>query len=642
MADSNEPLLSLEEKRLELEKQITNLQTSIYHWKIWNAEYDGLKEEILSLPENSSREHILELGRNLEGSQVTEKEVRALLGEGSSGPIVSRSPQQVARAIDRRIDYVLENIKTLERRATSLEDKLNALVMEQPDDGLNEEGMPITDIVERLDEDGNVISSSTTMPGKETNELLNALKKAGLEVRDGKLNKEKTTTEVNDSSVSLASSTNKAEESPVPDTSGNKFIRAPESDVKTQSPVEVKSQVPDTSARGKDGTTSSLPVAAPDSTSGMGPLEPDGISTDAGEKEWSAMAEVDGDTPEDAALRREMLQYGLEEVGAIVAELELDEDGSEFSIDDEDYDLDAEDSEDEDEYGRTTRKVLDDDYIKRMRELEKKLNAKSLQNIGPDSSILPSDVRTQVDQAPSAMKKGPAKKKTVAFAKELDIAPEPSPKPASAPTNAKAEVLPPPIQEEVVERSGVANIIKERNTGSAKKVSRFKSSRNAENSTHVGTATVIQSTLKPPNSSSSLNSRAPVVTPPLFPAIPSTPQPFSHPILDPDTISLKEHNKGGMNGKKASIKPLADVLVERTVHRDSAVPPDPDELDEAIHRREVAAEFYKLRNHKIQQSGGFLQENATESLVSLNADDHSQGEQEKPKRVSRFKAARAK
>ncbi|EGD98160.1 hypothetical protein TESG_05546 [Trichophyton tonsurans CBS 112818] len=642
MADSNESLLGLEEKRLELEKQITNLQTSIYHWKIWNAEYDGLKEEILSLPENSSREHILEVGRNFEGSQVTEKEVRALLGDGSSGPIVSRSPHQVARAIDRRIDYVLENIKTLERRATSLEDKLNALVMGQPDDGLNEEGLPITDIVETLDEDGNVISSSTTMPGKETNELLNALKKAGLEVRDGKLNKEKATTEVKDSSVSLASTRNKAEESPVPDTSRNISTRAPESDVETRSPEEVKSQVPDTSTREKDGTTS-LPVDAPDSTSGMRPLEPDGTSTDVGEKGWPELAEVDGDTPEDAALRREMLQYGLEEVGAIVAELELDEDGSEFSIDDEDYDLDEEDSEDEDEYGRTTRKVLDDDYIKRMRELEKKLNAKSLQNIGPDSSILPSDVRTQVEQAPSAMKKkGPAKKKTVAFAKELDIAPEPSPKSAPAPTKAKAEVLPPPIQEEVVERSGAANITRERNTGSAKKVSRFKSSRNTENSTAVDTATVTQSTLTPPNSSSSLNSRAPVIPPPLFPATPSTPKPFSHPIPDPDTISLKEYNKGDMNGKKPSNKPLADVLVERTVHRDSVVPPDPDELDEAIHRREVAEEFYKLRNHKIQQSGGFLQETATESLVSLNADDHSQGEQEKPKRVSRFKAARAK
>jgi unconventional prefoldin RPB5 interactor 1 len=70
------------------------------------------------------------------------------------------------------------------------------------------------------------------------------------------------------------------------------------------------------------------------------------------------IADLD-EPPEDAKLRREMLQYGLNEVGAIVAELEVDENASEFSIED-DYDSYGYDSEDEeeDEYGRTTRRVL--------------------------------------------------------------------------------------------------------------------------------------------------------------------------------------------------------------------------------------------------------------------------------------------
>ncbi|EFQ99690.1 hypothetical protein MGYG_02703 [Nannizzia gypsea CBS 118893] len=641
MAGSNESLMSLEQKRLELEKQITDLRTSIYHWKLWNAEYDGLKEEILSLPEDSSREHILEVGRTFEGSEVTEKEVRALLGEGSSGPTISRSPQQIARAIDRRIDYVLENIKALEKRAVSLEDQLSSLFLEQPDNGLNEEGLPITDIVEELDEDGNVISSSTTMPGKETNELLDVLKKAGLEVPNGKPKKEKGTSEVKvtDSSPSVPSMNNNSEEPPVPDTSGRSSIQVSEAEVKTRAQGKTKTPEVENSVDKKSNAISS-PAVAPIATSETRPLELEVPAADAEEKDLSVNAEVEGDTLEDAALRREMLQYGLEEVGAIVAELELDEDGSEFSIDDEDYDLDDQDSEDEDEYGRTRSRVLDDDYIKQMRELEKKLNAKSLQNIGPDASILPSDVQTQVEQAPSAMKKGPAKKKTVAFATELDIAPEPSPKPATVATKAETEVLPPPMQEAVIERSGEASMAKAKDTGSAKKVSRFKRARDTTDSTSVGTVT--QPTSMPPNGSSSLNSRAPAIPPPLFPATSSTPKPFSQPIPELDTLSLKEGNQGNKDNKKTNNKPLADVLVERAVHRDSVVPPDPDELDEAIHRREVAAEFYKLRNHKIQQSGGFLQENATEPLPALNTSDHSQGEQEKPKRVSRFKAARAK
>src|SRR5699024_3917482 len=141
--------------------------------------------------------------------------------------------------------------------------------------------------------------------------------------------------------------------------------------------------------------------------------------------------EVD-EPPEDAALRREMLQYGLDEVGAVVAELDLDEDGSEFSIDEEDdYDYDCmgdeTEDEDEDEYGRTTRRVIDDDYRKQMLELEKKLNAKGLQNIGPDPSSLPVEVKGELDK-PSAIKSNvPGQKSTmkkkVAFADDLDIAP---------------------------------------------------------------------------------------------------------------------------------------------------------------------------------------------------------------------------
>ncbi|KAF3483872.1 uncharacterized protein GIQ15_03196 [Arthroderma uncinatum] len=637
MADTGEALTGLEQKRLQLEKQITDLQSSIYHWRLWNAEYDGLKEELSSLPEDSTREDILQIGINFGGSQVTEKEVRVLLGDGSPGPTISRSPQQIIRAIDRRIDYVLDNIKALEKRAAALDDKLKAfLVAGQPDTGLNEEGLPITDIVEELDEDGNVISGSTTMPGKETNQLLDVLKKAGLDVPGGKAKSEPTTSgskTAGATPATPASTSTDAERSSARDVTTSKPTETLGLNTKPQIQQETGRQQVKTPIR-ENGVPlkSNIPIVDSVKTS----TESATSTTDTVEKGVSTMVEVEDDSPEDAALRREMIQYGLEEVGAIVAELELDEDGSEFSIDDEDYDLDDEDSDCEDEYGRSTKRVLDDDYIKQMRELEKKLNAKSLQNIGPDTSSLPSDVRTQVEQGPSAIKKGPAKKKKVAFAEELDIAPEPSPKPAPSVPKAK-EYLPPPIQEAVVERSGSIDRAKVQDSGSTRKASRFKRARKTEEPISSGVTT--QSTQIPSNIGSSLNSRAPVIPPPLFPATPSTPKPFSQPIPDLDRLSISSDNK---TNTKVNNKPIADVLVERTVHNDSAIPPDPDELDESIHRREVAAEFYKLRNLKVQQSGGFLQEDEVEPLVLVDADEQSQNGQDKPKKVSRFKAARAK
>ncbi|PHH86137.1 hypothetical protein CDD83_10674 [Cordyceps sp. RAO-2017] len=86
--------------------------------------------------------------------------------------------------------------------------------------------------------------------------------------------------------------------------------------------------------------------------------------------------------PEDAALRRQMLQYSMGEVGAVVAELELEEnttdDGEVFDYDDDFDDLDGDaDEDDEDRHGRSTGRTVTDRYRQRMLELEKKLGVTS-------------------------------------------------------------------------------------------------------------------------------------------------------------------------------------------------------------------------------------------------------------------------
>jgi unconventional prefoldin RPB5 interactor 1 len=69
------------------------------------------------------------------------------------------------------------------------------------------------------------------------------------------------------------------------------------------------------------------------------------------------------------------------------------------------------------------------------------------------------------------------------------------------------------------------------------------------------------------------------------------------------------------------------------------MPPDPYELDEALHRQEVVTEFYKLRNRRIQQEGGFLQDDEeSQQMVPLGEAESG----EPRKKVSRFMAARMK
>lgn len=78
------------------------------------------------------------------------------------------------------------------------------------------------------------------------------------------------------------------------------------------------------------------------------------------------------ETKEEADLRREMLEYGLNGVGPVVAEMDLEE-YSDAEYDDEDY-QDGSGSE-ENEYGMSTNFQITDEYRRQMMELQQRLNA---------------------------------------------------------------------------------------------------------------------------------------------------------------------------------------------------------------------------------------------------------------------------
>lgn len=82
---------------------------------------------------------------------------------------------------------------------------------------------------------------------------------------------------------------------------------------------------------------------------------------------------------------------------------------------------------------------------------------------------------------------------------------------------------------------------------------------------------------------------------------------------------------------------MADKLIEREPSLNDAAPPDPDDFDEALHRQEINTEFYRLRNRKIAQEGGFTKESMEETqTVPLDEDENGQP----TAKLSRFMAAR--
>ncbi|KAH7119616.1 Prefoldin subunit-domain-containing protein [Dendryphion nanum] len=544
---TKDPMENIENRRAELEENITKLRDALGHWQNWELEYSILQQEIESA-HSPSAPQILEIGRGLGSKLVNEKELQDLLGKDTT-----RNANQVVAMISRRIDYVQQNISTVQKQLDAAEKKLAATSILLESDMENEEGLPMMDIVEELDEDGNVISSELMQPGKAAPAIVEALRKTGLK-----------TTERSDQPQA---------------TQRNKLVN--------QSPLEAHGYNDALSDFTFVKGTNVVEVDQNDNMIATYPIIPQ------------------GDTQEEAALRREMLQYGLSEVGSVVAEIDLetptieysDEDGDDF----ENYDSEEDEEEDEDEYGRSIRREVSDDYRQQMLELEKKLNAKMMENVGPRPDNFPlaeysNDIRTLIVQkgdnvtepgvVNGVSSETTTKKKGVRFADNVDVSQAPT---ASSlqeePTFNSKKTPKPTMSDTIVERTGPSPQPPS-SPPEPPKVSRFKSSRAATAQPNVQ-------------------------------ILPSPPVPQPQPIPQ------------GPKGRT-----LADTVTEHGSQ--SSNPQPPDEFDPVMINREIQVEYHKMRNKMIQQQGGFSP-SAEEVESPILEEDIG-----KTKKVSRFKAAKLK
>lgn len=582
--------LDLERHRQLLEENIEKLRKSLRHWQTWEAEYEGLKEEILAVKPTPNPQQLLAICRGYEGELVTRKEVEELLGVTTV-----RTASQVVNMLDRRIDYVEQNVRTIEKQIETGENRLAAATVISTPNVRNEEGLPLTEIIEELDEEGNIISSHTSTPGSAKPQLLEVLQKAG--VKDLPIPSTSSSLPI---SMEVVDDPKPALPSTLKDTKkGVKFTD------ETKSGPEL--EMSQTARRLEDVMKlAKLQEAAPS--------EPPVIPAD--------------ESPEDAALRREMLQYGMSEVGAVVAELNL-EDGSDWT--DDGYDQDEISStDDEDEYGRSTGHIVDEELRQRMIELEEKLGVRMIENIGKKASdyeivkegigrvtindgeenVVPktgSEDKSRDDS--TSQPTSTSVKKSVRFSEDLDISSAPKSPTSPAPTVNKPKLLAPVT--DIVERT-----VPEQADGPIpqKKTSRFKLARSSPSGNLNGP-------LATPSNSQTISNLL------LHPAKPISPKPFSTPIPFSPAIDQDRTVPTGPEGKT-----LAATVVERDIPPNTTIA-EPDELNPQLLYQEVATEYHKMRNRMIYKQGGFVKEEEGE-IVSFTEEEGG------PKKMSRFKAAR--
>jgi unconventional prefoldin RPB5 interactor 1 len=514
-----------------------------------------------------------------------------LFGVGK-GPI--RHPIEVSRLVDRRLDYVQQNVSTISKQVQKIEDQLSEVLeeMDRENDDTLEPGLPITEILEELDEDGNVISSKVTQPEQQTAQIVETLRKAGLKDIDPK-SKDGVTTKTSEPETTekpKGASANKTKDTPKTATVAPKATKKGVSFAEEVQEREIPSRADNASASKSSGVDPSL-------FSGTFANGERVIELDDDDDIIGAQAVIPEDeSPEDARLRREMLQYNLNEVGQVVAELDLDENLSEFEDNDDyfDDDYDSELSEEEDEHGRSIRPGVSKSYRDQMRELDKQLRSRIIGNLGPnleevDPVYDPEGLRrlvvrgeegTSDENVKSAMSKGKeavksdaSGKKGVRFSEELDVQEAPK---TEAPAASKPRTAP---IADVVERAPSKPQAPSQPTKPAK-VSRFKQNRAA--------------------------------------ATDETVQPESN---------------------QASGSVMSDQIVEHAAAptTNARAPEEVDELDPELQQRQLASEYYRLRNNIIRQQGGFkeTEEEADDPLMEQFPDG-------KMKKVSRFKAARMK
>jgi unconventional prefoldin RPB5 interactor 1 len=560
----------VEAQLAELEANIARLKKALHHWQTLELDYEGLREEFHLLPEDSSTETCLQTARDFKPVLVDDKDLQSLLKDAKAS---SRTPQQLAHLLSKRVDYVGKNAGTIKKQLVDAERKRNALLLAQDPEHQDEAALPLAEIMEELDDSGNVVSSKIELPGSKVDKVVEAIEKVGA--------------------------------------GGVKEVNELLSKAKPSSPVRDED---DDDEMVEDADTGSVPSPKDDSV----------------KPPYNQL-----DTPDEARLRQEMHEYqAMDEVGAIVAELDMAEGSSDVSYDpddddmilgsDFDYEFDEDDDESEDDTGKAKHPVISDAYKRKMQELEEKLGLKNLTNLGPDPD-LPSNVKKELDRpsaAEAARKAAIAreeksrqklaveddkdakksslktsgttaekkpKKKSVAFSEAIDIAKEAPPPPNQTLVSRAKPVSqiiskpdPSPLNDTVIERSANDEVSAAPAPAPAEKTSRFKQARQSQ-----------------PSKSASED----------------------RPLVAPKVLERPEVNDPTLN-----------------------LPPDPAAIDDEMHRREIALEYHKMRNRHIRNQGGFV-EHYDEDGELEDFDDDMQYTLTDPKtgevkRVSRFKAAR--
>ncbi|KAG0024145.1 uri1, prefoldin-like chaperone [Entomortierella chlamydospora] len=136
---------------------LTQLEEEMARWKNYEEDYKALKTTLLDLPKETSHSVMVPIGSLafMPGKLVHTNEILVMLGDNW---FVDRSATQAAEIVDRRMEFVQENITKLQAQEEQIRTKSGMAPGLLGGQEYNEEGLPIVEITEPYfsdDEEGN-------------------------------------------------------------------------------------------------------------------------------------------------------------------------------------------------------------------------------------------------------------------------------------------------------------------------------------------------------------------------------------------------------------------------------------------------------------------------------------------------------
>ncbi|KAG0027076.1 uri1, prefoldin-like chaperone [Podila clonocystis] len=142
---------------------LTRLEEELSRWKNYEADYEALKTTLLDLPKETSHNVMVPFGNLafMPGKLIHTNEVLVMLGDNW---FVDRSAVQAAEIVDRRMEYVQENITKLKTQEDALRNKSGMAPGLLGGQEYNEEGLPIVEITEPYFSDDEEPTEKTGTP----------------------------------------------------------------------------------------------------------------------------------------------------------------------------------------------------------------------------------------------------------------------------------------------------------------------------------------------------------------------------------------------------------------------------------------------------------------------------------------------